>query len=175
MHTISVEASCPDDLGLHLDAVAMLDQADRLITPIEQSLEQAAREALGGAWMDSWQQGLPHWRTPGELNLPLLLWLHNLLEAGISRVCQSPIWSARAWWPLVSWLQCGPLDLTVTETDLLAVLKASSGEIKFLNLDVQRSCGRRASGAPFVGLTSQGEASSALRSRGDRSGCCAIC
>ena len=60
----------------------MLDQADRLITPIEQSLEQAAREALGGAWMDSWQQGLPHWQdTPGELNLPLLLWLHNLLEA----------------------------------------------------------------------------------------------
>ena len=82
VHTISVGASCPDDLVLHLDAVALLDQADALITPIEHRLHQAAREVLGGAWMDSWQQGLPHWQdTPGEMNLPLLLWLHNLLEA----------------------------------------------------------------------------------------------
>ena len=44
-------------------------------------LEAARREALGEAWLASWNQGLPPWQqTPGEINLPVLLWLHNLLE-----------------------------------------------------------------------------------------------
>ena len=44
-------------------------------------LEAARREALGETWLASWNQGLPPWeRTPGEMNLPVLLWLHNLLE-----------------------------------------------------------------------------------------------
>ena len=127
VHTISVGASCPDDLVLHLDAVALLDQADALITPIEQSLHQAAREVLGGAWMDSWQQGLPHWQdTPGELNLPLLLWLHNLLEAwdleGFVKARYGLLGRGGHWFPGSN---ADPLDATVTETDLLAVLQAS--------------------------------------------------
>ena len=127
VHTISVGASCPDDLRLHLDAVALLDQADTLITPIERSLEQAAREALGGAWMDSWHQGLPHWQdTPGELNLPLLLWLHNLLEAwdleGFVKARYGLLGRGGHWFPGSN---ADPLDATVTETDLLAVLQAS--------------------------------------------------
>ncbi len=90
IHTISVGAACPGDLDAHLEAVALLDGAGTLVLPIVERLEQARREALAGAfgeglgeaWLATWQQGLPEWTdTPGEINLPVLLWLHNLLVA----------------------------------------------------------------------------------------------
>ena len=82
VHTISVGASCPGDLDLHLEAVSRLDEAAELIAPVQQRLQQAAKHALGDDWLGSWSQGLPSWEnTPGEINLPILLWLHNLLEA----------------------------------------------------------------------------------------------
>ena len=90
IHTISVGAAHPGDLDAHLEAVALLDGASGLVPPIVERLEQARRaalaeafgEALGDAWLATWQQGLPEWTdTPGEINLPVLLWLHNLLVA----------------------------------------------------------------------------------------------
>jgi predicted aldo/keto reductase-like oxidoreductase len=69
-------------LDAHLEAVALLDGAGSLVPPIVERLEQARSEALGEAWLATWQQGLPEWSdTPGEINLPVLLWLHNLLMA----------------------------------------------------------------------------------------------
>ena len=42
----------------------------------------AAVDALGVQWLRTWHNGLPSWRdTPGKINLPVLLWLHNLVEA----------------------------------------------------------------------------------------------
>jgi len=82
VHTISVGASRPDDLNLHLEAVSRLEDASTLIVPVQERLQQAAADALGYDWLHSWWQGLPSWQdTPGEINLPVLLWLHNLLEA----------------------------------------------------------------------------------------------
>ena len=81
VHTISVGAASPGDLDLHLEAALKLDQADRLLPPVLERLEEARREALGEDWLASWNQGLPPWeQTPGAMNLPVLLWLHNLLE-----------------------------------------------------------------------------------------------
>ncbi len=82
IHTISVGAARPQDLALHLEAVELLEQAGALLPPIEARLEQARLEALGPDWLASWHEGLPEWNeTPGGLNLPVLLWLHNLVEA----------------------------------------------------------------------------------------------
>lgn len=82
VHTISVGAARPQDLDLHLEAVSRLDDAQALVSPIEVRLHQAEAEALGRDWQSSWRQGLPAWHaTPGEINLPVLLWLHNLVEA----------------------------------------------------------------------------------------------
>jgi len=86
IHTISVGAANPTDLDAHLEAVALLDRAGSLVPPTVERLEQARREALAGAlgeaWAATWHQGLPEWTdTPGEINLPVLLWLHNLLLA----------------------------------------------------------------------------------------------
>ena len=82
IHTISVGAARPEDLALHLEAVALLDQAPAQLPPILERLETARRQALGERWLASWSEGLPAWQdTPGQINLPVLLWLHNLLEA----------------------------------------------------------------------------------------------
>lgn len=82
VHTISVGAARPSDLDYHLEAIHRLEEAHQLLPPICQRLEQASVEALGTDWLASWEQGLPDWEnTPGEINLPVLLWLHNLLEA----------------------------------------------------------------------------------------------
>ena len=82
VHTLSLGAARPGDLALHLEAVALLDQAPALLPPILERLETARRQALGERWLASWSEGLPAWQdTPGQINLPVLLWLHNLLEA----------------------------------------------------------------------------------------------
>ena len=70
------------DFDRHLKAIELLPNAIDLIEPVHQRLEAAAVEALGREWMATWHVGLPSWQdTPGEINLPVLLWLHNLLEA----------------------------------------------------------------------------------------------
>ena len=86
IHTISVGAANPADLDAHLEAVALLDAASSVLPPIVERLEQARSGALAGArgeaWLATWHLGLPEWwDTPGEINLPVLLWLYNLLVA----------------------------------------------------------------------------------------------
>jgi predicted aldo/keto reductase-like oxidoreductase len=82
VHTISVGAAKVADLDLHLQAVALLEEAPSLLPPILDRLERARLEALGAPWLASWREGLPAWeQTPGQINVPVLLWLHNLLTA----------------------------------------------------------------------------------------------
>jgi predicted aldo/keto reductase-like oxidoreductase len=82
IHTISVGAANPSDIDLHLEAVNLLPDADKLLPAVLARLRGAAAQALGDEWLATWTVGLPSWRdTPGEINLPVLLWLHNLLEA----------------------------------------------------------------------------------------------
>ena len=79
VHTISVGAAHAGDLELHLQAVEQLKDAPQLLPPILQRLERERQERLGTEWMHSWREGLPHWKdTPGQMNLPILLWLYNL-------------------------------------------------------------------------------------------------
>jgi len=81
VHTISVGAARPSDLDLHLEAVAALAMAATLVPPVDARLQAALLERHGEAWLTSWAEGVPDWsETPGEINLPVLLWLHTLLE-----------------------------------------------------------------------------------------------
>jgi predicted aldo/keto reductase-like oxidoreductase len=127
VHTISVGAAKPSDLDLHLQALALLPQAAELLPPIVRRLEQARREALGDAWLESWQQGLPAWQdTPGQINLPTLLWLHNLLEAwdleSYARARYGLLGAGSHWFPGAN---ADALDQQVDEAELLAVLAES--------------------------------------------------
>ncbi len=126
-HTISVGARTAADLALHLQAVALLGEADALLPPVLERLEAASREALGEAWLASWMEGLPDWQdTPGGLNLPVLLWLHNLLEAwdleSFGRARYGLLGHGDHWFPGAN---ADVLDHGVSEAELLAALSAS--------------------------------------------------
>ncbi|WP_322774663.1 aldo/keto reductase [Synechococcus sp. CBW1107] len=127
IHTISVGAAGPADLDLHLQAVARLPEAECWLAPVQERLEHARLEALGARWLESWSDGLPAWEaTPGGLNLPVLLWLHNLLEAwdleGYARARYGLLGQGSHWFPGAN---AEALDREVSEADLLAVLTAS--------------------------------------------------
>lgn len=127
IHTISVGAAGPQDLALHLEAVALLPRAGELLPPILDRHEQARREALGEEWLASWDRGLPAWQdTPGRINLPVLLWLHNLLEAwdleAYGRARYGLLGRGGHWFPGEN---ADALDGTVSEAELRAVLQGS--------------------------------------------------
>ncbi len=82
VHTLSLGAAKPTDFDEHLKVLPLLDQAEVILPPILQRLEQAAIAALGQDWLDNWQVGLPsHNNTPGNVNMPVILWLRNLALA----------------------------------------------------------------------------------------------
>jgi len=127
IHTISVGAARPEDLDLHLEAVRLLPRAPELLPPILARLEQARLDALGPAWLGSWQQGLPHWQeTPGAINLPILLWLHNLVQAwdleGYARARYGLLGAGSHWFPGAN---ADALDREVSEAELRQVLVRS--------------------------------------------------
>jgi predicted aldo/keto reductase-like oxidoreductase len=104
-----------------------MDSAETLIAPIEDRLRDQALQVLGEPWLMSWREGLPHWKdTPGGINLPVLLWLHNMLEAwdleSYARARYGLLGHAGDWHP---GFNADALDLEVSESDLRAVLHQS--------------------------------------------------
>lgn len=82
VHTLSLGAAKPGDFDEHLKVLPLLAQADEVLPPILQRLEARAIATLGENWYRTWQEGLPDIRsTPGQINIPMALWLGNLIEA----------------------------------------------------------------------------------------------
>jgi predicted aldo/keto reductase-like oxidoreductase len=82
VHTLSVGAARPSDFDEHLQTLDLLEQAETLLPPILERLRGAAIATLGEDWVNTWHQGLPsHEHTPGNINIPVILWLHNLAMA----------------------------------------------------------------------------------------------
>ena len=82
VHTLSVGAARPSDFDEHLKALPLLDQADGTINPVLDRLRQQAVNTLGETWVRTWNKGLPSPEdTPGNINIPVILWLRNLLLA----------------------------------------------------------------------------------------------
>ncbi|NEP55207.1 MAG: aldo/keto reductase, partial [Moorea sp. SIO3C2] len=82
VHTLSLGAARPSDFDEHMQVLPLLDQADTLLPPILAKLEQRAIDVLGETWYKTWSVGLPKLAdTPGNLNIPVILWLGNLMDA----------------------------------------------------------------------------------------------
>ncbi|MDB9327598.1 aldo/keto reductase [Nodularia spumigena CS-590/02] len=82
VHTLSLGAARPEDFDEHLKTLEYLDRADEILPPILSKLEQEAIATLGEDWVKTWETNLPPWETtPGEVNIPVILWLLNLARA----------------------------------------------------------------------------------------------
>ena len=75
VHTLSCGVSCPEDFDIHMDAVALLDDAAKHIAPVEARLRDALVSTLGEDWVDAWEG------TPGDVNLYQVLRLWNFAKA----------------------------------------------------------------------------------------------
>ncbi len=124
IHTLSVGASKPEDLDIHLKAISKMNNMQGLMHIIEKRLIDASYESLGELWLTTWNLGLPSWdQTPGEINIPVLLWLNNLLEAwdmeSFAKDRYALLGRGGHWFP-GSTADC--LDCEVSENDLRKVL-----------------------------------------------------
>jgi len=82
VHTLSIGAANPQDFDEHLKTLDLLERADEILPSILARLEQAAIAALGEYWVKTWHLGLPKFNaTPGNVNIPVILWLRNLAIA----------------------------------------------------------------------------------------------
>jgi uncharacterized protein len=82
VHTLSIGASQPQDFDEHLLTIPLLDYHDDLLPPIIARLEAEAIKQLGEEWVKTWHIGLPtQENTPGNINIPAILWLWNLTIA----------------------------------------------------------------------------------------------
>ncbi len=82
VHTLSLGAAKPMDFDEHLKVLPLLDQAEEILPPILERLEKEAIAVLGEEWVRSWYAGLPDFtQTPGQVNIPMILWLRNLALA----------------------------------------------------------------------------------------------
>ncbi len=86
IHTISIGASCPEDLHEHLGSVDYLAEnkianTKTQIQQITDKLDQAMRDALGSDWLENWRCGLPDYQqVPDEINITNIIWLYNLAK-----------------------------------------------------------------------------------------------
>ncbi|MEL6128276.1 MAG: aldo/keto reductase [Cyanobacteria bacterium J06627_3] len=82
VHTLSLGAAQPSDFDEHIKVLPLIEQADEVLPPILEKLERSAIATLGETWYKTWDVGLPKPAdTPGSLNIPIILWLGNLMDA----------------------------------------------------------------------------------------------
>ncbi len=82
VHTLSLGAAKPTDFDEHLKTLELLDNASEILPPILARLEEEAIAILGEDWVKTWHVNLPTYKeTPGQVNIPVILWLRNLAIA----------------------------------------------------------------------------------------------
>ncbi|BAY44016.1 aldo/keto reductase [Scytonema sp. HK-05] len=82
VHTLSVGAAKPEDFDEHLKTLDLLDNTSDILPPILARLEEEAITTLGEEWVKTWHLNLPTVEeTPGQINIPAILWLRNLAIA----------------------------------------------------------------------------------------------
>ena len=124
VHTISVGIAREKDFDLHLEAVSLLSESGYYIPKIIKRLHKESIESLGLRWYENWDRNLPSWQnTPGGINIPVLLWLSNLIDwldlEGFARSRYQLLGNGGHWFPGNN---SNAIDENVSEKQLLKVL-----------------------------------------------------
>ena len=125
VHTLSVGIAKETDFALHLEAVSLLSEAEKYVPKIINKLRQESINSLGLEWHQNWNRNLPSWEyTPGNINIPVLLWLSNLIDwlgmEGYARARYQLLGNGSHWFP---GFNANLLDVDVSEGQLLKVLE----------------------------------------------------
>jgi len=125
VHTLSVGIAKETDFALHLEAVSLLSQSEKYVPKIINKLRQESINSLGLEWHQNWNRNLPSWEyTPGNINIPVLLWLSNLIDwlgmEGYARARYQLLGNGSHWFP---GFNANLLDVDVSEGQLLKVLE----------------------------------------------------
>ena len=125
VHTLSVGIAKETDFALHLEAVSLLSESEKYVPKIINKLRQESINSLGLEWHQNWNRNLPSWEyTPGNINIPVLLWLSNLIDwlgmEGYARARYQLLGNGSHWFP---GFNANLLDVDVSEEQLLKVLE----------------------------------------------------
>ncbi len=125
VHTLSVGIAKETDFALHLEAVSLLSESEKYVPKIINKLRQESINSLGLEWHQNWNRNLPSWEyTPGNINIPVLLWLSNLIDwlgmEGYARARYQLLGNGSHWFP---GFNANLLDVDVSEGQLLKVLE----------------------------------------------------
>ena len=134
VHTISIGVADEKDFDLHLEATSLLSESDKYIPKIINRLEREFINSVGLEWSQTWNVNLPRWEdTPGNINIPVLIWLSNLIEwldlEGFARSRYQLLGNGSHWFPGNN---ANLIDNDVTENQLLKVLKGHSKPKKII-------------------------------------------
>tara|TARA_B100000131_G_scaffold85994_1_gene82914 strand:- start:3374 stop:4576 length:1203 start_codon:yes stop_codon:yes gene_type:complete len=124
VHTISVGIAKESDFDYHLEAVSLLSKAKNYIPEITNRLQRECMNVLGYQWYIDCFKNLPDWQsTPGNINIPVLIWLSNLVEAWdmveFAKSRYQILGNAGHWFPGNN---ANELDINVSEKELLNVI-----------------------------------------------------
>jgi len=125
VHTLSVGIAKEADFALHLEAVSLLSESEKYIPKIINRLREESINSLGLEWHQNWNRNLPSWEdTPGNINIPVLLWLSNLIDwldmEGYAKARYQLLGNGSHWFPGCN---SNLLDTDVSEVQLLKVLE----------------------------------------------------
>ncbi len=135
VHTISIGISKEEDFDLHLEALSLLPKSDQYIPKILNDLKKESLNALGQEWYQSWDKNLPKWQnTPGGINIPVLLWLSNLIDSfdlvEFAKARYQLLGNGGHWFPGNN---ANSLDVNVSELQLFRVLENHIEPKKVIN------------------------------------------
>ena len=135
VHTLSVGVAKEADFDLHLEAVSLLSESEKYVPKIINRLRQESINVLGLEWYQNWNRNLPNWEnTPGNINIPVLLWISNLLDwldmEGYARARYQLLGNGSHWFPGCN---ANLLDVDVSESQLLEVLEGHINPKKVIN------------------------------------------